>query len=192
MSESELDIRVSEVMTRSVVAVAPDTSVRELLMLLEEHDISGVPVQAGNGRIVGVVSVSDVVRLGVTGHPTAEQAVAAEARRPVGDTGTDDHARRSPVEAEHVPGDYWRRAEGPLYHLPGLLPERLLTAELDRYTVRDIMTPATFSVRPQASVREAAGFLVRAGIHRALVFDEKRLAGIVTSMDIMRAIADEL
>jgi CBS domain-containing protein len=55
--------------------------------------------------------------------------------------------------------------------------------------VRDIMTPATFTVRPDTTLREAARFLVRGGIHRALVLDDKRLVGIVSAFDIVRALA---
>jgi CBS domain-containing protein len=57
--------------------------------------------------------------------------------------------------------------------------------------VRDIMTPATFTVRPDATLREAARFLVRGGIHRALVLDGKQLVGIVSAFDIVRALAQD-
>lgn len=57
--------------------------------------------------------------------------------------------------------------------------------------VRDIMTPATFTVRPDATLAELARFLVRGEIHRALVLEGERLVGIVTAFDIVRAIARE-
>lgn len=37
-------------MTRDVVTVGPDTSVRELLVILDEHGISGAPVRAAAGE----------------------------------------------------------------------------------------------------------------------------------------------
>lgn len=48
-------------MTRDVVAVAPDTSLDTVINQLTQHRISGVPVVDGNGRAVGVVSVTDLV-----------------------------------------------------------------------------------------------------------------------------------
>lgn len=51
------------------------------------------------------------------------------------------------------------------------------------------MTPATFSVRPEASLAQLARFLVRGGIHRALVLEGSTLAGIVTPMDVVRVLA---
>lgn len=60
---------------------------------------------------------------------------------------------------------------------------------LDR-TVREIMARATFSVRPEATLPETARFLNRASIHRALVFEENRLAGVLSIMDVMGAVAE--
>ena len=53
------------------------------------------------------------------------------------------------------------------------------------------MMPATFSVRPEATAAELARFLLRAGVHRALVFEGSKLVGIVTTMDVLRAVAGE-
>lgn len=53
--------RVADVMTRDVVAVAPDTSLDTVINLLTDNRISGVPVVDGRGRAVGVVSVTDLI-----------------------------------------------------------------------------------------------------------------------------------
>jgi CBS domain-containing protein len=53
-------MRVRELMSAPAVAVPPEMGLRELTALLTEHEISGVPVVEG-GRVVGVVSASDVV-----------------------------------------------------------------------------------------------------------------------------------
>ena len=55
---------VEEIMQREVVTVTPDTPVRDFLRLLVDAHISGVPVVADSGEIVGVVSATDVIRLG--------------------------------------------------------------------------------------------------------------------------------
>ena len=44
---------------------------------------------------------------------------------------------------------------------------------------------------PETTVAELAGFPLRGGIHRALVLDGGRLAGIVTTFDVLRAVAGE-
>lgn len=55
-------LTVADVMQRDVVTAEPDPTVAELLELLEEHDVSGVPVVGPNDDVQGVVSVSDVAR----------------------------------------------------------------------------------------------------------------------------------
>lgn len=51
-----------DVMTPSVVSVKPDMSVQQTAALLVENGISGAPVIDANGRLVGMISQSDLVR----------------------------------------------------------------------------------------------------------------------------------
>ena len=54
---------VRDVMTTNVVTVRPDTPYRELAVMFREHRVSGFPVTADDGTVVGVVSESDLVAL---------------------------------------------------------------------------------------------------------------------------------
>lgn len=60
-------MRAIDVMASSVVAVGPETSVRDLARLLCEKGISGVPVIDGDGRVVGMVSEGDLLHRAETG-----------------------------------------------------------------------------------------------------------------------------
>ncbi|MER5184002.1 CBS domain-containing protein [Streptomyces sp. NPDC002896] len=53
---------VSEVMTRDVVTVRPDTSFKEITSVLCTHGISAVPVADASGAPVGLVSEADLLR----------------------------------------------------------------------------------------------------------------------------------
>jgi CBS domain-containing protein len=53
-------MRVRDVMTKPPLTVPPQMSLRDLAAFLTKHEISGVPVVEG-GRVVGVVSASDIV-----------------------------------------------------------------------------------------------------------------------------------
>ncbi len=55
------DPRVADVMERDVVTIAPDATVHELVLLLQEKDLGGVPVVDGGGRLVGIVTEGDLV-----------------------------------------------------------------------------------------------------------------------------------
>jgi CBS domain-containing protein len=48
-------------MTRDVVVVRPDTTVREIAQVLVAHHISGVPVLDGAGAVVGIVTELDLM-----------------------------------------------------------------------------------------------------------------------------------
>ena len=54
---------IREIMTSTPITVRPDSSVKTALELLIEHDISGLPVVDANGRIVGVLSEKDLLKL---------------------------------------------------------------------------------------------------------------------------------
>jgi CBS domain-containing protein len=52
---------VESVMTKEVVTARPDTSFKELVALMNEHRVSGLPVVDDTGRLVGVVSEADTL-----------------------------------------------------------------------------------------------------------------------------------
>lgn len=55
--------------------------------------------------------------------------------------------------------------------------------------VRDVMTPEIFAVGPDEPLERAVQLMAFEGVHRLLVLDGDRLAGIVTSMDVLRELA---
>lgn len=62
MSESQLGgLKAKDVMTPDVVTVSPSTSLKALGRILAEHNITGAPVVNDDGRIVGIVSQTDLI-----------------------------------------------------------------------------------------------------------------------------------
>ena len=53
-------MRVEDIMTRTVVAVAPEMTIKDLLEFWKSHSYSGFPV-VEEGQVVGVVSETDLV-----------------------------------------------------------------------------------------------------------------------------------
>jgi CBS domain-containing protein len=53
---------VREMMTQEPVTVSQDTGLKEAMRLLDAHSITSMPVVEATGRIVGVVSETDLVR----------------------------------------------------------------------------------------------------------------------------------
>lgn len=51
----------ADIMTKEVITVSLATTVQELAKILATHHISGAPVVDENGRIIGVVTESDLI-----------------------------------------------------------------------------------------------------------------------------------
>lgn len=172
------EMTVRDVMVRDVVTTTPEMRVADLIRLFEFEQISGAPVIEHN-RVVGVVSATDVMRL-----------ASRDAEIDAGDTGLDRE-----WAAEDVDDDEFVRMRVRLGYfldpdeIPSLFTATEGNAVFSKTTVRQIMTPATFSVHATTGLTDLARFLARGRIHRALVLDGDRLEGIVTAFDIVRAVA---
>ncbi|WP_156724882.1 CBS domain-containing protein [Streptomyces apocyni] len=83
---------VSDVMTHTVVAVGSRASYKEIVELMNQWKVSALPVLAGEGRVIGVVSEADLL-------PKEEYRVDEEVLRdrPLADT-----AKASAVYAEDL------------------------------------------------------------------------------------------
>jgi len=57
-----MPIDAADIMTRPVVTARPDSSVAEVARLLNDHDISAVPVCADDGTLLGMISDGDLMR----------------------------------------------------------------------------------------------------------------------------------
>lgn len=58
---SSKDTQVSEIMTRDVLYVAPDTTTNQCLVLMSEKKIRHLPVIAQDGTVVGMISIRDIM-----------------------------------------------------------------------------------------------------------------------------------
>jgi CBS domain-containing protein len=83
MAAERLRVPVMKLMTRNVVCISPDLSLNDLVMVLIEHGISGTPVVNADGKAIGVVSKTDVLRdsyekLEVAEHKSARKSLDAD------------------------------------------------------------------------------------------------------------------
>ena len=58
-------------------------------------------------------------------------------------------------------------------------------------TVRDVMTPVVHHVAAGASVAEAARIMVDRHIHRLVVTEGRQPVGMITSIDLLRVVAEQ-
>lgn len=178
-------LRVREIMTPDVVTLAPDQSLREAINTLVTCRIQGAPVVAGD-KVVGVLSASDILEFESltpieeeeVEEEEDEDEVAAEAEEwGDGDEWTSSYytdlwTSRGPDVAERMqaPGKAWDM--------------------LAEHPVSEAMSRAVLTVPANLEVTAAAQRLLAAGVQRALVLDEGGLVGILSTTDIMRAVAE--
>jgi len=168
---------VGDIMRREVITIRRGASVGDLARLLDREEISGVPVVDPDGTVLGVISRSDLVRALAR---TPELGREREFWEALG--------RELPMAVDDDPEAYFLAPEGTRLALPGSLA--LEGGALEETPVEDLMTPVAFSVPPDMSIRDLSAFLVRGGIHRALVVERGGLVGIVTTFDVLRHYAE--
>ena len=54
-------MQAREIMSKAVVTVQPDASIGDVARLMSEKRISGMPVVTGDGKVVGIISESDLL-----------------------------------------------------------------------------------------------------------------------------------
>ncbi len=71
-------VKVAEVMTENVIAVFRDTSLREVAEIMAANNVSGVPVIDAEGKVIGVVSEKDLLRVMGGGATSTFMGVIAQ------------------------------------------------------------------------------------------------------------------
>ncbi len=61
-------MRVSEIMTKDLTAVEKDTSVRELIFILNSADMPNMPIVDEGGKLIGVISEKDLIKAALPGY----------------------------------------------------------------------------------------------------------------------------
>ncbi len=59
-------LKIGEIMTRYPITVSPGATIREAAQLMLDNKISGLPVVGDGGRVVGIITESDIFRLVVS------------------------------------------------------------------------------------------------------------------------------
>jgi predicted transcriptional regulator len=123
-------MKVQEIMTRDVFTLPAGARAGAAAWTLDAELVSGAPVVDREGKVVGVISKTNLMQLAQDGHHRPQAKVA------------------------------------------------------------DGMSDRIWSVRPEDGVLDAVQLMVDKSVHRVLVVDSAgKLEGIVTPMDVMRALA---
>lgn len=148
-----------EVMKPRVVTVVPEMTARELVELFQEEHIRGAPVLGPSGKVIGMVSESDVLRhvLGAAAEPAAPPPAL---QRIAGGGG--------------VAATLTLRAPMPC------------GCDLGEVRVGAIMGPVGPTFAPGDELESLARFFAADGVQRVAVIENDILLGIVTPADVLR------
>lgn len=150
-----------DVMNPEVIRVRDTMTAYELATFLVDQDISGAPVEDSEGRLVGVVSVTDLARASSEGGGSP---------LPRSDRGFFLSAFEDGLDREELRG---------------------LHLEEDGLRVRDIMTPKVFAVEEDDPVSDVARSMLEGHVHRLLVIRGGNVVGIISASDMLKLLLDE-
>ena len=144
-------MRVSEVMTRRVISVSPETSIRQALELMLKARISGLPVIDDRGTLVGVISEGDFL-----------------------------HRAEIGTERKYSP---WYDA------LFGTGETASAYTRAHGLKVAEVMTNKVITTTGTSPLHKAVELMERHHIKRLPVMRGRKVVGIITRANLMRALA---
>ena len=150
---------VSSIMQRDVLSAEDSWPLHRLARFLTDNQISGAPVTSEDGELIGVVSLTDIVRYDSMPESRAEVHDTHEYYL---------HTLEMQVTQEEATG----------FH----------AEQESSATVRDLMTPMIFEVDENASIEEVADTMVKGHIHRLFVTHNKKISGVVTALDMVEVL----
>lgn len=151
---SIMDMLADEVMSKDPTCVELWNDVRRLAAIFDADGISGAPVIDRQGRLVGVVSKTDLL------HRWLERS--------------DDYDPRFLFEMMPEDGD----------------GAELIDPEAEAPRVEDFMTEDPITAAPDDTLGTVAKRMAEASVHRLIIVDDEAPVGVITSMDIVRLLAE--
>jgi CBS domain-containing protein len=152
-----------DIMQTQIVSVGLDDPLLSVYRLFADEEISGAPVVDESGKVVGVVSIRDLIRA------------------------TSDEQENSLVDADYFHDGLVNSKES------WLMAGEDFEETLSHRVVSDVMTADVISVTPDAPIREIVHRILTDRIHRVLVVDrrgdEDALVGLISLFDLVALLA---
>jgi CBS domain-containing protein len=178
----------ADLMTREPITVPQEMTVAELCDLFQERNINGAPVVDEKGQLVGVVAQDDII-YGAMGRADRDDGQPpVQAGHKAGDQSPSRRRRRGMVEALRK---RTLRAVPEARPRPG---ERAFWADQRsgddpmRMPVRAIMTSPAISAEEKTPITDLCSVMWSLRIHRVPVVRGGKVTGLISSMDLCRAI----
>ncbi|GGB99343.1 CBS domain-containing protein [Marinobacterium zhoushanense] len=150
----------ADIMSRDLLTAKAHWSLQTLIEFFIKHKITGAPVLSDKQELIGVVSLSDLLKFdAITAHTPSENPMAQY---------------------------YYSSLDGASIDELGIKESNPHLSHL----VSEIMTPAIISTPSSTPVTELAAILCDKAIHRIFITDGKRLCGVVSTLDILKHLSE--
>jgi len=171
----------ADLMTREPITVSQEMTVADLCDLFQERNINGAPVVDEKGHLVGVVAQDDIIYGAMgravrdDGQPAEDKSPSRRRRRGMVEALRERNLRAVP-EARPRPGEraFWadqRSGDDPM-----------------RMPVRAIMSSPAISAEEKTPITDLCSVMWSLRIHRVPVVRGGKVTGLISSMDLCRAI----
>ncbi len=155
-------MKVKEIMNKNVISLMPDMSVREATEILEKNNISGAPVVDENNKLLGIVTIKDIISLLKSKMENIGFYVAS------------------------TPFDFMDFYQ---FNIP-VETKKNIVDEISQIKIKEIMRRRVHTVSEDDDIYSALDILVKKEVSRVPVVDEdRRVVGIVSRSDILRILS---
>lgn len=148
------NLTAQNIMTKNVITLNPEMTLREAWLVFNKHKISGAPVVDKSGTLLGVLSQADLVR----------EAFA-------------DHFKGFSGGTFYVGGPFFEVPESEN------LPENISAEK-----VQDVMNGDSLTASISDSASELARKMREHHVHRLIILNNNKVAGIVSALDLLELI----
>jgi CBS domain-containing protein len=181
---------VRDYMSRGLVVARMEMPLPDLRRLLEERDISAVPVVDDAGKLRGIVSMTDLLHgPRGEGEPDA-MPVASDVMVPQVLT-IDEGERMCDAAARMVEKQIHRLVVLREEALVGILSTRdaarAVLATRNETPLREKMTSPVLTIEVGQSIHAAIGLLAAAGVRGLVVLDGRHPVGVFTQLEAVKA-----
>lgn len=147
-------MKAADIMTRDVITVSPDDSIADVIALMLEKKISGLPVVDADRNLVGIVTEGDFLR-------------------------------RTELDTKRERARWLEFILGPAKAAADFV-------EANARFVRDVLTPDPYTVTEYTPLNDIVALFEQHKIKRVPVTANGKLVGIVSRIDLLRALGKHL
>ncbi|HHT9115890.1 MAG TPA: CBS domain-containing protein [Candidatus Wunengus californicus] len=148
-----------DLMTEKVVCVHPDTPIHTLIKILIKNHINGAPVVDKDGKLVGVVSKTDIVEY---------------------------DEKTSKKQSQSSKKSFYSDTNGKLKKAFDKISK---VKTFGKTMVKNIMTSRIITAQSDDTIDRLARIMYDKKIHRIIIQDKGPVVGVVSTLDILNAVS---